>query len=60
MAKINIKYTVPTPEETIDLCDYGHEEETQWSDLSEDERNEILDPLRESQILNVEVTIEPE
>lgn len=37
----------------IDLTDYGHEPEITWMDLNEDERNEILDPLREDKILDI-------
>lgn len=37
----------------IDLEDYGHDETTKWTDLNQDEINEILDPLRENKILNI-------
>jgi len=36
--------------DTIDLKDYGHDEKTLWEDLSEDEQNEILDPIRDEAI----------
>jgi len=32
----------------IDLSEYGHDEDTKWDDLTEDEQSEILDPLKEA------------
>ena len=45
----------------IDLEDYGHKPKTKWTDLSDEEKNEILDPLREGKILDIgEITISDE
>lgn len=34
--------------ETIDLVDYGYSEDTSFDDLTEEQQNEITDPLREA------------
>ena len=34
--------------ETIDLVDYGYSEDISFDDLTEEQQNEITDPLRES------------
>lgn len=57
--KATIKYSLSKLEEQIDLTDYGHDENTRFEDLSEEEQNEILDPLRMGNIANASVrTIE--
>ena len=42
----------------IDLTDYGHDEETTFEQLTEDEKNEIYDHLREDAVVNVDVITE--
>jgi hypothetical protein len=49
--KYSVRYVQPQDDE-IDLEDYGHSPETKWDDLTEEEQNEILDPLR-SKIINI-------
>lgn len=39
----------------IDLEDYGHSESTTFEELSEEEKNEIIDHLREEAIVRVDV-----
>lgn len=43
----------------IDLEDYGHDEETRFEDLTEDQQNEITDSLRDETIIscNIETII---
>lgn len=33
--------------ETVDLTDYGHDENVKWEDLTEQEQSDITDGLRE-------------
>jgi hypothetical protein len=44
--KIEIIWHSPSTN-VIDLEDYGHEENTSWDDISENDKNEILDALRD-------------
>ena len=45
--KVKITYKIVSSHEEIDLEDYGHEEDVKWSDLSQEEKNEITDSLSE-------------
>jgi hypothetical protein len=42
-------------ETEVDLTEFGHDESQRWDDLTEEEQNEILDPMRETAIPNVNV-----
>lgn len=53
--KVRIKYKVSTQTEVISLMDYGYDEETKWSELTEDQQHEIEDSLREQNVILVEV-----
>ncbi len=50
-----VTYSLVKSKEVINLEEYGHDEDTEWSDLSEDEQNEIRDALREEFLVYVEV-----
>lgn len=52
--KILLKFKLNTQEE-IDLTECGYDENIKWSDLTEKEQNEILDPIRMEQIPSVSV-----
>jgi hypothetical protein len=53
--KVLVKFKINTQEE-IDLTDCGYDESQRWDDLTEEEQNEILDPIRIQQIPDVSVT----
>ena len=40
-------------ETKINLTEYGYDDNTRFEDLTEEQRNEILDPMRESAIPDV-------
>ena len=50
LVRIEFKTDAPT-EEVINLCDYGHEIDTKWEDLTEDEQNEITASLVEQYLV---------
>lgn len=57
--KALVKYSLGKLQQEIDLVDYGYDEDVKFEDLTEEEQNEILDPLREENIANASVqTIE--
>ena len=41
--------------ETLDLTDYGYSKDIKWADLSDDEKDTILDRLRNDHIVNITV-----
>lgn len=43
--KVLVKFKLNTQEE-IDLTDCGYDENQRWDDLTDEEQNEILDPIR--------------
>ena len=49
--RVQVKFSIDRTNDTIDLEDLGFEEDTKWSDLTEDEQNEILDSLREEIVI---------
>ena len=44
-------------ETEVDLTEFGHDESQRWDNLTEEQQNEILDPMRENQIPDVSVEI---
>ena len=46
-------YSLPAHYETIDLEDYGWDENTKWSDLDEQDKIEIKDILVEQIVISV-------
>lgn len=59
MSKIILTMTYHSSVE-LDLVDYGHEDELMWSDLSEDQQNEIIDSEQEDAIIEVKSVLELE
>jgi hypothetical protein len=53
MAIVHFKLSIDRHDDYVDLCDYGHDSETQWSDLTEDQQDEIKDNIREQHIVKV-------
>lgn len=51
-ARVKLHYTEYTE---IDLEDYGHNEDTRYEDLNEDDQAEILDHLRSEVVVFVDV-----
>ena len=51
-ARVKIEYVEYL---TIDLSDYGHDENVNYEDLSEEEKDEISDHLREEVIVSVRI-----
>jgi len=44
----------------IDLTNFGHDEETKYEDLTEDQKNEITDSLRDGCVPEIDIyTIKP-
>ena len=41
--KAELKFSIDTTKEIIDLEDYGYDEDVTWEDLSEDEKCEVKD-----------------
>lgn len=58
--KAIVKYTLSSYSETIDLEDYGHDEDRTWDDLTRDEQIEIEDSLREEKVVHVSIEDEDE
>jgi hypothetical protein len=52
--KVLVKFKLNTQEE-IDLTDCGYDENQRWDDLTDDEQNEILDPIRIQQFPTISV-----
>lgn len=48
--KYRIHWSNPYPD-GVDLTDYGYDHKKTWEELSDSQRDEILDSLREQQIL---------
>lgn len=42
----------------IDLEDYGHDENVKFEDLTEEQKNEIYDHLREEAVVSVDIVTE--
>jgi len=54
---VKIKLNLET---RVKLTDFAYDESQRWDDLTEEQQNEILDPIREQAIPNVYVEpIEP-
>ncbi len=53
MAIVHFKLSIDRYDDCVDLCDYGHDSETQWSDLTEEQKTEITDSIREQYIVRV-------
>lgn len=53
--KVKITYSLMSYGEIINLETLGYEKQTKWSDLSEEEQNEIKDSLRKQKTLLVDV-----
>lgn len=53
--KVIVKFTLSVYQKEIDLTEFGYEENQRWDDLTEDEQNEILDPMRMENIPNVSI-----
>lgn len=45
---------------SINLADYGHEEGTEWKDLTQQEKNEITDSLVDQAKNNFNITVTKE
>lgn len=57
--KAKVIYSIPVYVDEIDLEDYGHDSETTFEQLSEEDQNIITDQLRSEIIVNASVeTIE--
>lgn len=52
--KILVKLKLNTQTE-VELTDCGYDENTKWNDLTEEQQNEILDPIRQENIASVSV-----
>jgi hypothetical protein len=52
--KVKIRLTLNV-NQVLDLTDYGYDEDVKWSDLSEDDQNEITDALRDENVANLSV-----
>jgi len=53
--EIIVKYSLYSYEDEINLEDWGHEDHVKWEDLSEGEKNEITDHLREETTILLEI-----
>ncbi len=53
--KAKVVYSLPKTSEIINLEDYGYDENTEWSNLSDEEQYVILDSLREENVVYVDV-----
>jgi len=51
--KATMKISITSKEETIDLTDFGHDEDVSWEDLSEEEKCEVRDFVSEQTIVYV-------
>lgn len=54
MAVVHFKLSLDTYDVSVDLeNDLGYDSNTEWSDLTEDEQNEIKDIIREQHVIQV-------
>jgi len=51
--KVELKFSIMKEDEIIDLEDWGYDENKKWSDLTEDEKNEIRDNASQEIIVEV-------
>lgn len=49
--KAKLTFRIDKNNEIIDLEDFGHDENTRWDDLSENEQNEIRDNVTEQMVI---------
>ena len=51
--KAKVEYSLNNNIETIDLTDYGYDDNVKFEDLTEEQQNEIVDNLRAEKIIHV-------
>ena len=50
--KLTLKLNV---NQVLNLTDYGYENDVKWSDLSEDEQNDITDGIRDEHVADISI-----
>jgi hypothetical protein len=50
--KLTLKLNV---NQVLDLTEYGYENDVRWSDLSEDEQNDITDGIRDEYVAEISI-----
>lgn len=50
--KLTLKLNV---NQVLDLTEYGYENDVRWSDLSEDEQNDITDGIRNEYVADISI-----
>ena len=50
--KLTLKLNV---NQVLNLTDYGYENDVKWSDLSEDEQNDITDRIRDEYVADISI-----
>lgn len=50
--KLTLKLNV---NQVLDLTEYGYENDVRWSDLSEEEQNDITDGIRDEYVADISI-----